>query len=248
MKSIKTIWVALIALFAPVKTMANEGGHDHKSMLYKLLGLDDKATDDMVNERFKQAMDCDDEDMAEKMKAANEAKVTAETLAANEKKAKTAAETAAANEKAAREKAEADLKAEKTRADGLATNFANERKERVKLALDAAVVGNKITGAQRKEYEAEFANESNFDATLAKLAAEKGTKLPAGRQAGMANIGSRKTGVSTPEDSKRREQIGQFVNEEMAKPQYKNMTNETRYSKAFTAVIESHPELAESKG
>lgn len=235
----------LACLFAPVKTMAN--ALDHRAMLLKLLGCDDTADEAMVNERYAAAMKADPDGEAKRLadaekekKAANEAKTAAETLVANEKTARTTAETLAATEKARADKAATDLTAANT-------SFANERKERVKLLLDAAVTGGKITGAQRTAYEAEFANVATFDATLAKLQAEKGTKLPGQRQAGMANIGERRF-LATPEDGQRRDKIAQMVNEEMAKPAYSQLTSDMKYSRAFTAVMAAHPELAESKG
>jgi len=237
----------------PTATMAN--ALDHKSMLYKLLGCDDSTPEDMVNSRFTAAMevepDPDDKKKAEelaeanaKLTAANEAKEAAakkagelELQAANEAKAKGEAEAKIAQ-------AAADLEAaNKTIAESQAS-FANERAARVKLVLDAKVTAGHITGAERKDFEAEFANA--FDATLAKLEAKQSTKLPAQRQAGMAGIGARqRPDVLAGKD--RRDKISEMVNEESKKPCYRHLENDRKYSEAFTAVLAAHPELKEAK-
>lgn len=242
MKTIlKSIMAFVAVLFGRTVLMANS--LDTKAMLYKLLGLEDTADETMVNERYTTAMKADagddDKTAAAQLKAANEAKVAAETLFTNEK-------TARETEKARADKAVAELVTANTAKTTAETNFANERKERAKLLLDAAVTANKITGAKRKEYDAEFANVATFDATLAKLNAEKGTNLPGQRQAGMANIGSRRPGM-TPEDSKRQESIATFANEIGKRPAYEGLTAADKYRRVMLAVQEEHPELYPAK-
>ncbi len=129
------------------------------------------------------------------------------------------------------------------RATDAEATFANERKERIKILLDTAVTANRITGAERTALEAEFANA--FDVTLAKLAEKKGAALPNGGQA--KGVGARRAGLLTSEDATRRDKIGEFVNEEMKKPQYRNAADGEKYSAAFTAVLKAHPELNENK-
>ena len=246
---------------------------DHKAMLYKLLGLADDSADDMVNERYKKAMEAEPDEEDKKLcNATNEAVATLKAsgvaveqaeaasvivLAANATKTATATATGekaradkAANDlTAANEKAANDLKAatDKAATELTAANekFAGERKARVKLLLDAKVSAGHVTGAERTAFEGEFANEATFDATLAKLEAKQGTKLPGQRQAGIANIGSRQV---QPEAQKRREKVAQMVNEEMKKAVYANLDQQVRYSRAFAAVKEANPALWEASG
>jgi hypothetical protein len=259
MKQIKSI-VAFVALKCGIpltRTMANADPDPtktdltHKDMLWKLLGLPADANPDMVNERFKAAMavepDEDDKKKAGELKAANEKVAQADKAKAEADAAKVAAETAMANEKSAKEAADARAKqatetlaAANEKAKTLETQFANERTARIKLELDAAIIANKITGAQRKEFEAEFANAAAFDATLKKLAESKGTKLPTTRQA--ANIGARKPHF-TPEGKARQDKIAEMVNEESKKACYRHLPDNARYSQSFTAVMNAHPEL-----
>ncbi len=267
MKQIKTLILAVVAsLTAPARTMANEGT-DFKGMVYKLLGLKDTDGDDMVNERYKKCMDeempAEDKAM---MNATNEAvtvlkganvTVTASdptsviVLAANTAKTAT---TQAATEKARADKAEADLAsanaklatdvaAETAKVTAANTKFSGERTARVKLLLDQKVTAGHITGAERTAFEAEFANEVTFDATLAKVEAKKGTTLPQQRQAGMVNIGSRQ---QSPVTAKRQEKVAAMVNEEMKKPVYANLPGDVKYSKAFAAVQAENPTLWEA--
>jgi Tfp pilus assembly protein PilX len=264
MNKIKSI-VAFVAAACGIafnRNMANESGvpdtskldMTHKDMLWKLLGLAPDANPDMVNEMFKKAMavepDDDDKKKAEELKAKED-----EVKAANERGMAAVAkvtevEAAMANEKAAKEaaeaklkQAEADLATAKQTIGSVETQFTNERAARTKLELDAAVVNNKITGAQRKDFEAEFANTKDYDATLKKLGESKGTKLPATRQA--ANIGARKPNF-TPEDKQRRDRVAEMVNEESKKACYRHLKEGALYSAAFSAVIASNPELQQT--
>lgn len=237
----KNIIKSIVALVASLrgKTILMANALDYKAMLFKLLGVEDSADESMVNERYTAAMKAPTDEDA--VTAANELKeAKAATVAANalveEKEAALAKCKALGMEY--KTKAEAANEA-KTTAE---TNFANERKERSKLLLDAAVTANKITLAKRKEYDVEFANVETFDATLTKLNAEKGTNLPAQRQAGMANIGSRRAGM-TPEDSKRQETIATFANEIGKRPVYEGLTPAVKYQKVMLALQAEHPEL-----
>jgi hypothetical protein len=223
----------------------------HRDMLLKLLGLPTDANPEMVNERFKKAMECDaDEDdkkAADMMKAKDE-----EVKAVNEKLTLAASalkesETLMANEKSAKEAAsakakqtEADLATAKQTIKSVETMFANERAERVKLILAEGIRSSKITLAESKVFETEFANSTDFDATLKKLGEKKGTLLPNTRQA--ANIGARKPHF-TPEGKARQDSITEMVNEEGKKACYRHLPEGARYSQAFTAVMAAHPEL-----
>ncbi len=255
MKKFKSIVAAVARICGnQTKLMANadpdptKADTTHRDMLLKLLGLPSDANPEMVNERFKQAMECDaeedDKKMAADMKAANEKVTTLESE-------KAAAETLAANVKTEKDalaakqtQAEADLATAKQTIKSVETAFANERAERVKLLLAEGVRTSKITGAQLKEFEAEFANTSDFDSTLKKLVECKGTKLPATRQA--ANIGSRKPHF-TPEGKARQDKIAEMVNELSKKAAYQHLQEGARYSAAFTELRTTKPELFQTE-
>lgn len=254
MKSILNSIVMIVASLCG-KTLNMANALDHKAMLYKLLGLEEAADEVMVNERYAEAMkapaDDDAKKAADELKAANEAKVAAEKLLANAEAviSEKDAMLAKCKELGLDYKAKADAAANEVKVANDAKTkaeecFANERKERAKLLLDAAVTANKITGAKRTEYETEFANVATFDATLAKLNAEKGTNLPGQRQAGMANIGLRRGGV-LPADNERLAKIQEFANEEAKKAIYHNLPDDARYSRVMLAVRQAHPELYE---
>jgi len=248
---------ALADWLTPTVNMANEGEGpkplDYKKILLTLLGLGDDSDDSAINARYEEAMGANPDEDAEKVKTAeaDKMKMEEEKNKLDEEKKTMEANCAAkdkllGNEKARADKAEADLKTAKQTIGTLQTSIANERTERVKLLLDEKVRAGFITGAERKQFEAEFANAEAFDATLSKLGEKQGTKLPANRQAGMANIGKRQPDYS-PEAAKRQEAIQNFVNEEMAKPIYKNIAADVRYSRAFTSVLKAHPELTAAK-
>jgi len=104
---------------------------------------------------------------------------TAKTTLANEK---STVETTLANEQTAHKTTRTTLEKER---DDAKTLFANERKARITLMLDAGIGEGRITPAQRAGWQTEF--ETNFDATVTKLANQAPQMNTRGTTTGMGN-------------------------------------------------------------
>ncbi len=156
---------------APILTANEKTNMNFIDWVKSLLGLD--ATSDEANVKSKM------ETMANDARAYADAKPkiacneTLTTEVANHKATITTLtaerDTARTEMANAKTKADADLLAANSAKATAETNFANERAARAKDLLDIAVTTGKITGADRKAYETEFANATMFDATLKKL-------------------------------------------------------------------------------
>lgn len=274
LKKLRSVAVTMLAaIFKQPDTavMANSGSgiivpktgdsFDFRAMVCNLLGIpcDAQNMDDMVNERYKKAMEADDDDKTSEkcneavtklkvagfettaadpvelvMFAANSVATVSGTLATTKTELATVT-TTAANEKQRADKATTDLQAANEKVTTLETQFANERKARTKELLDAAVTTGRITKAERKTFETEMANVATFDGALAKLAAKQPV-LP-NRGAGL-NLGDRREQHGQAANSATRiKKVQEAVQEVMAANQA--MT----YDKAFAKVQETKPEL-----
>lgn len=145
--------------------MANESV-DFKKMIYDLLGLQDGATEDMVNERYKKAMAVPaDEALKKSVSKCNELETANATLKSQLSEKDTAIANAV-NSKTGFEVKITDLTSAKTKAEG---DFANERQARIKLIVNSAVIDGRITGADVEAVTKNLANAKDFDAEVAVL-------------------------------------------------------------------------------
>lgn len=252
-KLVTLITAALAMVFTRPVTMANEGTaggagsgvpmsngtFDFKAMVYNLLGITDGSpdADDMVNCRYKKAMEAEaeeeDKERAKKEQAANE-KITAleAAKAAAEAKVKEQ-ETLMANEASKVTQLEADLTTAKQTIGTVETQFANERTAHIKTILDHAVTSNRITGAERAALELEFSKD--FAAANEKLS-KKQSALPAG-QVGPGALKQRQQATSA-DSTKRRDAVIEACNEVMK-------ADNCTYDAAFAKVQKTKPALFE---
>lgn len=119
--------------------------------------------------------------------------------------------------------------------DAAKTNFANERKERSKILLDAAVKEGRITAAERAEYETNFANEGTFETKMTKLgSAKSGSGIPINK----SKVDGDRRRVNDPsinESHARAAKVREFVNAKMKAG--------LSYNDAFSAVQTEHADL-----
>jgi multidrug efflux pump subunit AcrA (membrane-fusion protein) len=188
-----------VALFARSLNMANEGEaanmapmsggtFDFKKMVCQLLGIpEDQSSSEMVNERFKEAMNCDMGDDLKKQKAneADLADAQSKLLAANGELTKTT--TTLAQEQEAKTKAEAQatltatqLLAANERVTKAEAAAANARQNLRKFIGAALIKEGRLTRAQWGKEEAElskpeFANAEQFDARVNELSKREST-------------------------------------------------------------------------
>lgn len=223
-------------------TAANEKDTEMLDKMKKLFGMGNDATEDDVmkkatnmcedNKKMSANMEAmekekkaanEDKDKAEKEKESANARVI-ELEAANKKLSEdvTAANATQESHKATVERLEAGKKEAEA-------NFANERKARVTGLINTGISDGRITGADKEQWEKEFAND--FTGTVEKLAAAN-AKLPTGSQ------------VAGRVDPARGHQQGEnrgavllnMVNEHMAK------TGQS-YDDSFNAVCAANPAL-----
>jgi hypothetical protein len=206
------------------EALANERQRKEETMKQKLISL-------MALFGIALANDASDEKIEEGLKQL-ETKAKEATGLANEKTtlttAKTEAETALANEKAAHTTTRTNLEGQLTEAR---TALANERKSRIELMLDVAILQGRITPAEKPQWASEM--ERDFAGKSTALANEavkvKTTSLT-------ANLGARKGEATKVNDAQ--SQLIALANERMA-------TAKCSWQDAWGFVTRQNPGLLE---